>query len=224
METTKDMMCISDTLNIENDKKVYFYAKRVFDVVASLVAVLILLPVYLITAVAIKLEDKGPVFYLQKRVGKGEKVFTIFKFRSMRADAEKIHEQMKKEYGTEEVSFKLKKDPRVTKVGRIIRKFNIDELPQLLNILKGDMSIVGPRPLPVYEYEDEQKEYGSKYKERYYVPQGLTCYWQISNRAVVSFEERMQMDVQYSKESNMLIDVKLIIHTFMAVISGKAEY
>ena len=223
MESIKSLEGIKGK-KLSGSKKGYLIGKRVFDIVMSLLALVVLSPVFLVTTVAIWIEDKGPAIYVQKRVGQGEKVFNIYKFRSMCTDAEQIHEQMKKECGNEEVSFKLKDDPRVTVVGKIIRKFNIDELPQLLNILSGDMSIVGPRPLPVYEYEDEKNLYGEKYALRYDVPQGLTCIWQISNRADVSFEERMQMDVEYAKSCNTSMDIALIAKTAIYTVVGKAEY
>jgi len=180
--------------------------------------------VFLATAAAIKLEDGKDVFYAQERIGQQRRVFRIYKFRSMKMDADQIHEQLRAEYGNNEVSFKPKDDPRVTRTGRIIRKFNIDELPQLLNILKGDMSIVGPRPLPTYEYEEEQRRYGNKYSERYQVPQGLTCYWQITDRAEVDFADRMQMDVDYAKKCTLLTDAALILKTLLFTITGKAGY
>ena len=142
----------------------------------------------------------------------------------MYKNAEAVHEKLREEYGCQDVSFKLQDDPRVTKVGKVIRKFNIDELPQLINIIKGDMSLVGPRPLPVYEYEDEQKQYGKRYIKRYSVPQGLTCIWQISNRASVDFERRMQLDVEYAEKSGMWMDLKLVIKTFIYTIAGRAAY
>ena len=194
------------------------------DIVISFSGLIVLLPVFLVTAAAIILEDGAPVFYAQKRIGRNEKEFKIYKFRSMYKNAEEIHETLRKEYGCEEVSFKLKEDPRITKVGKIIRKFNIDELPQLINILKGDMSLVGPRPLPVYEYEEERRQYGKRYIERYSIPQGLTCIWQISNRASVDFEERMQMDVEYARRKGFWMDAKLIVKTFLFTVVGKAEY
>ena len=207
-----------------SSRRGYLITKRLFDIVMSLLALIVLSPVFLVTAIAIWIEDRGPAIYVQKRVGQGEKVFSIYKFRSMRTDAEQIHEQMKRECGNDEVSFKLKDDPRVTVVGKIIRKFNIDELPQLLNILSGDMSIVGPRPLPVYEFEDEKKLYGDKYALRYEAPQGLTCIWQVSNRAEVSFERRMQMDVEYVRKCSFGLDIILIVKTGLYAILGKAEY
>ncbi|MBD5501107.1 MAG: sugar transferase [Lachnospiraceae bacterium] len=198
--------------------------KRIFDICLSCIALICLSPIFLITIIAIRVEDGGPVFFTQLRTGKNMRSFRIYKFRSMRKDADKIHEELRKKYGNTEVSFKLQDDPRVTKTGRIIRKFNIDELPQLLNILAGSMSFVGPRPLPVYEYEEEQKRYGEKYIRRYSVPQGLTCYWQISDRGKHSFETRMQQDVNYADNCCMKEDLKLIAKTFLFTICGKAEY
>lgn len=208
----------------EIQKMGYRISKRIFDVFMATLALVILSPVFLFTAIAIYMEDRGKVFYTQKRIGENEIIFEIYKFRSMRLNADKIHAQMKEEYGSEEVSFKLKKDPRITRVGQFIRKYNIDELPQLINILKGEMSIVGPRPLPVYEYEEERLRYGKRYAERYMVPQGLTCKWQISNRSEVEFEDRMQMDVEYAKTCGFLMDINLIVKTALACITGKAAY
>jgi len=206
----------------------YRFFKRFADIFLSVLALVILSPVFLITVIAIAIEDGRPFFYNQKRVGKNKKVFKMYKFRSMRKDADKIHEQMKKEYGGNDISFKLedKVDPRITKVGRFIRKTNIDELPQLLNIIAGNMSIVGPRPLPTYEFDEEQETFEGAYDERYEVPQGLTCYWQITfgERGKLSFAERMQMDVDYARESNLWIDIKLVFKTAIGTLFGKAGF
>lgn len=202
----------------------YRFMKRSFDIIASLLGLVVLSPVFLITAIAIKMEDGGPVFYSQERVGKNKKAFHIYKFRSMRKEADQLHEEFRRKYECEEISFKLKDDPRVTRVGKFIRKTNIDELPQLLNIIRGDMSIVGPRPLPVYEFEAEQAAYHGKYDERYQVPQGLTCYWQVSDRSAVEFEKRMEMDVAYARECGPLTDIRLIIKTAKLTVTGDAAY
>lgn len=218
----------TNLINIKkkNGKKLLRYCliKRILDIVISLIGIILLLPVFIITVIAIWCEDGGPIIYTQERIGKNFALFKIYKFRSMRKDAEKIHEKMREKYKNNEVSFKLQDDPRVTNVGKIIRKFNVDELPQLLNIINGDMSFVGPRPLPVYEYKEAKKRYGKKYIERYYVPQGLTCYWQISDRAKQSFEARMQLDVDYAKQCNFIEDMKLFVKTFVFTITGKAAY
>lgn len=203
---------------------VYRAVKRTIDIILSLLALILLSPLFFITAILIKAEDRGPVLYIQDRAGMYGKTFPMYKFRSMKVGADQIHEEMRKQYNCEEVSFKLKEDPRDTKIGRKIRKWNIDELPQLVNILKGDMSFVGPRPLPVYEYEEEQKTYKGVYDARYEVPQGLTCIWQISNRAEQDFSERMQMDVDYARSCSLGMDVKLFVLTVGYSITGKAAY
>ena len=202
----------------------YRVIKRAFDIIISLIGLVVLSPVFIITIIAIRLEDHGPAFFTQNRVGKDKAVFKMYKFRSMKMNAAEIHEQMKKEYGWDDVSFKLKDDPRVTKVGSFIRKTNIDEMPQLINIFLGHMSFVGPRPLPVYEFEEEQETYKGKYDLRYAVPAGLTCIWQISNRSELSFADRMKMDVDYSIKCGLGMDVKLFFQTFVYTIAGKAAY
>ncbi len=202
----------------------YCAIKRFFDIVLSVLALIILSPLFLIVMIAIKHEDRGPVFFNQKRAGMGKQVFSMYKFRSMKVGAEEMQEDLKQRYGCEEVSFKLKEDPRETKVGKIIRAWNIDELPQLLNILKGEMSFVGPRPLPVYEFEEEQRIYKGTYDARYAVPQGLTCIWQISNRSEPDFSDRMQMDVDYAMNCNMGLDSKLFFQTLIYGLFGKASY
>ena len=206
----------------------YRISKRIMDIICSVIALILLSPLFIIVMILIVAEDGSPAIYKQKRVGRGGRVFDIYKFRSMYKDADKIHEKMKKELGVTEVSFKMgdKEDPRITRIGRFIRKTNIDELPQLWNILIGDMSIVGPRPLAVYEYEDEQKMYEGRFDDRYDVPQGLTCYWQtqFSRRGEIEFDERMQMDVDYARDANLWIDVKLIVKTAVHTIIGKAGY
>lgn len=223
---TKDTVIDKNHMKEVYQRKSLLYRiwKRIFDICLSCIALVCLSPIFLITIIAIRVEDGGPIFFTQLRAGKDMRPFRIYKFRSMRKDADKIHEELRKKYGNTEVSFKLQNDPRVTKTGRIIRKFNIDELPQLLNILAGSMSFVGPRPLPVYEYEEEQKRYGEKYIRRYFVPQGLTCYWQISDRGKHSFETRMQQDVDYADNCCIKEDLKLIVKTFLFTICGKAEY
>lgn len=213
----------TNTLTV-NNSSTYRFIKRLADIIISLLALIILSPVFIITAIAIKLEDHGPVFFAQDRVGKDEKIFSMYKFRSMKVGADQMHEDLKERYACDDISFKLKDDPRETKVGRVIRKLNIDELPQLVNILKNDMSFVGPRPLPVYEYEEEQETYKGKYDTRYAVPQGLTCIWQISNRSEPDFADRMQMDVDYVEKCGVGMDVKLFLQTLIYSLFGKASY
>lgn len=205
---------------------IYFIIKRSMDIVLSVIGIIVLSPVCLIAAIAVLIEDGRPIFFNQVRIGKDKKEFKMYKFRSMKRNAEELHEKMKKESGQQEVSFKLsdKEDPRVLKVGYYLRKFSIDELPQLINIIKGDMSLVGPRPLPKYEFLDTEKTYGNIYDMRYTVEQGLTCYWQIAGRSDITYERRMEMDCQYAEEASALKDLKLILKTALYAVLGKGEY
>ena len=198
----------------------YLFAKRAMDLIAATGAILVLSPIFLITSLAIKIEDGGTPFFKQKRVGKDGKVFEMYKFRSMCLNAEAVHNKMKEEAGVTDVSFKLVEDPRITKVGKFIRKFSIDEFPQFFNILKGDMSLVGPRPLPVYEAAEVSDEYNS----RYHLNPGLTCFWQVSGRSDVDFETRMNMDIKYIQKANIGLDIKLLLMTVPAVLTGRGAY
>lgn len=195
----------------------YFFVKRLFDFCASLFACIVLSPIFLITALAIKIEDpKGPVIFYQNRVGKDGTIFRMYKFRSMYSDAEERLKDLKDKNEADGPVFKIKDDPRITKVGRFIRKYSIDELMQLVNILKGDMSVIGPRPaLP-----NEVEEYDDFAMQRLLVKPGLSCYWQASGRNNIGFEEWMQLDIKYIREMNAWIDVKIILMTIPAVLKG----
>lgn len=206
--------------NIKLPGKGYLFVKRVMDIVCSDFALIVLSPILLITAVAIKLESPGPVVFVQKRVGINGKEFNMYKFRSMCIDAEEKLKKLKHKNETEGPTFKMQEDPRITKVGHFIRKYSIDELLQLVNILKGDMSIIGPRPaLP-----REVAEYGEFDKLRLLVKPGLSCYWQISGRSNIPFDEWMKLDVKYIKEMSLLTDIKIILLTFPAVLKGDGAY
>ena len=198
----------------------YPISKRVFDILASSTALIILSPVFLATSLAIKLDSKGNVFYAQERVGKDNKHFKMYKFRSMCMDADKQLEALKDKNEREGATFKIKDDPRITKVGKFIRKYSIDELPQLINILKGDMSIVGPRPaLP-----QEVATYPEEAKIRLTVPQGLTCIWQIYERDNPKFSVQVKLDKEYVEKKGFWFDLKLIFLTVPSVLSGKSAY
>ncbi len=212
-------------LNEENSVKPrtgtgYWIIKRFFDVVLSLIALIILSPVLLIIAFIIYLEDKGPVVFIQERNGLNGKVFRMYKFRSMCINAPEMHEQLLEKNELDGPAFKLKNDPRVTKIGRFIRRTSIDELPQLINILKGDMSIIGPRPLPTYETAQCTKYQ----KQRMLVKPGLTCYWQCCGRNNIPFNEWMELDLKYIKEAGIWTDIKIIYKTFLCVINGEGAY
>lgn len=198
----------------------YHCIKRFYDIVMSLVALALLSPVFLIVALAIKLEDRGSVFYVQERMGLKGKVFRMYKFRSMCQDAEKLHKELLSRNELDGPAFKMKEDPRVTRVGRFIRRTSIDELPQLVNIIKGEMSIVGPRPLPTYEAV-QCNEYQN---QRLLVKPGLTCYWQCCGRNDIPFDEWIEMDLKYIKEAGIRTDWKLIFRTVGAVLRNDGAY
>ncbi|MBW9145254.1 exopolysaccharide biosynthesis polyprenyl glycosylphosphotransferase [Clostridium sp. CM027] len=194
----------------EYDKSVgYFIIKRIIDIIGALCGVILLSPVMIIVGIWIKLDSKGPVFFGQSRVGQDGTQFKMYKFRSMCIDAECLLGKLKTKNEMSGPMFKMKEDPRVTKIGSFIRKTSIDELPQLFNILKGDMSLVGPRPsLP-----KEVTQFTSFQKLRLIAKPGLTCYWQVRGRSDISFEEWMEMDVEYIEERNTWIDLSLIFKT-----------
>ena len=203
----------------KNSKKMYFIVKRTIDILCSSIAIILLSPIFIITAIAIKLESKGPVFYVQERVGKNGKIFNIYKFRSMCDGAHDMVENLQHLNEREGTGFKISNDPRVTKVGKIIRKTCIDELPQLFNIFFSEMSIVGPRPpLP-----EEVAEYTDSQIQRLGAKPGLTCYWQVSDRDM-EFDDWANLDIKYIKESSLLLDIKLIFKTFGVVFSSKGDH
>ena len=203
-------------INIANQNR-YEKIKRFFDICLSAAALVVLSPVLLVIAILIYLEDKGPVIYSQTRLGKDGRSFKLYKFRSMCVDADEKLKDLQKLNERDGPVFKIRDDPRVTKVGKFIRKTCIDELPQLVNIIKGDMSIVGPRPpLP-----NEVEQYNSYQKQRLLVVPGLTCYWQIQKGEETTFDEWVELDLKYIKERSILLDFRLILLTFKVILSGK---
>lgn len=200
-----------------NENFFYSFIKRVIDIVGSLVGLIVLSPILLIVAILIKFDSKGPILFSQIRIGKDGKKFKMHKFRSMVVDAEELKEKLQEQNEREGPMFKIKDDPRVTKVGKFIRKTSIDELPQLINILKGEMTIVGPRPsLP-----KEVDQFEEWMLERLEVKPGLTCYWQVEGRDDIGFKEWMELDVKYVRERNLLIDIKLIFKTFFVLFGDE---
>jgi len=198
-------------------REVYEFLKRTVDIICSLIGLIVLIPILVIVAIFIRIESKGSIIFTQDRVGKDGIVFKMYKFRSMVINAEELKEKLSNKNERIGPMFKIKNDPRITNVGRIIRKTSIDELPQLLNILKGEMTIVGPRPsLP-----DEVKEFEGWMLKRLNVKPGLTCYWQVLGRNDIEFNEWMKLDIKYVKERNILIDIKLILKTFFVLIGDK---
>jgi lipopolysaccharide/colanic/teichoic acid biosynthesis glycosyltransferase len=199
----------------------YLTAKRLLDVFVSLALLTVLSPLFLIVALCVKLTDGGPVFFRQKRVGLHGRVFDFFKFRSMVVDAEaRKDELLKLNKHANSVTFKMCRDPRVTWVGRIMRKTSIDELPQLWNVLVGEMTLVGPRPAVVAEVQ----RYTVRERRRLAVVPGLTCFWQVSGRADLDFQQQVELDVRYIRERSLWMDLKLMLLTIPAVLSGKGAY
>jgi lipopolysaccharide/colanic/teichoic acid biosynthesis glycosyltransferase len=194
--------------------------KRLMDIVGSAAGLIGLSPVFIITSLLIKLEDRGPIFYGQDRVGKWGRIFRMYKFRSMVVGADKLKDNLLEQNESGGVIFKMKQDPRITKVGRVIRKLSIDELPQLFNVLKGDMSLVGPRP-PVPR---EVAEYELSDRRRLEIIPGLTCLWQVSGRSDIDFDGQVRLDVQYLESQSLKGDIILLLKTIPAVLSGRGAY
>lgn len=193
---------------------IYLVLKRLLDIGGALAGIILLSPLFIIVAILIKLEDpKGNVLFRQERCGQYPKKFKILKFRSMVYNAEDLLEELQHLNEQTGPAFKIKEDPRITRVGKFIRKTSIDELPQLFNILKGDMSLVGPRP-PIPREVEEYDEYQM---QRLAVKPGLTCYWQVGGRNSIDFDEWVELDVKYIKDRSILLDIKLIFKTFFVL-------
>lgn len=198
----------------------YPWVKRLMDIVLSGLGILFLFPVWILIAICIQCDSKGPVIFKQVRVGKGGKPFTLYKFRSMQMGAEEMKEKLQHLNVAEGPIFKIKNDPRVTRVGRFLRRSTFDELPQLINVLKGEMSLVGPRPpLP-----EEVAVYTPLQKKRLEITPGLTCLWQVSGRSEISFSEWIQLDLYYIQHQSLLLDIKILIRTIPAVLSRRGAY
>ena len=202
-------------LKFENKQnlKVYEICKRTIDIIGAGLGLILLSPIIAVVACAVKVTSKGPIFFSQKRVGKNGELFEMYKFRSMVVNAEELKKALENQNEMSGPMFKMKKDPRITRVGRFIRKTSIDELPQLVNVIKGDMSLVGPRPsLP-----KEVEQFEPWMKERLTVQPGITCFWQVMGRNSIPFEEWMKLDVKYVRERNYFLDIKLIFKTFFVL-------
>ncbi|NRA64843.1 MAG: exopolysaccharide biosynthesis polyprenyl glycosylphosphotransferase [Pseudobacteriovorax sp.] len=195
-------------------------AKRLFDIFGASMGLLALAPFLVVIVLLIKRGSRGPAIFTQNRVGKGGRLFKIYKFRTMYADAERRKKDLLLQNEVKGPAFKMKNDPRITPLGRILRKYSIDELPQLFNVLKGDMSLVGPRPALV----DEIRKWEHGYFRRLSVQQGLTCIWQVSGRSDITFEQWMEMDLDYVENWSMSLDIKLIIKTVFVVFKGQGAY
>lgn len=194
--------------------------KRAIDVVVSGAAIILLSPVMVLTAVLVKLTAPGPIFFIQKRLGRNKRMFDIYKFRTMVVDAEKRLKDIEHLNEASGAVFKIKNDPRITPLGRFLRKTSIDELPQLFNVLKGDMSLVGPRPLQVRDYELFETFCDDWQRRRFSVRPGITCLWQIKGRSSTTFEKWMELDLQYIRTWSLWLDLEILAKTVPAVLKG----
>ena len=208
---------MSEVIENERSNVSYEVIKRIIDIVASFIGLIVLSPLMLVVSILIKLESKGEVIFKQKRVGLNGKEFYMYKFRSMVINAEELKAELESQNEMSGPMFKMKDHPRITRIGKFIRKTSIDELPQLINVIKGDMSLVGPRPsLP-----KEVEEFESWMRERLEVKPGLTCIWQISGRNNIDFEDWMKLDIKYVRERSFKLDIKLILKTVLVLFGDK---
>lgn len=195
--------------------------KRGLDILAGTAGLLALSPLLLTVIALIKLEDRGPIFFRQTRVGQRGRLFGMWKFRSMVMNADKLKDTLLAQNEMQGgVTFKMKNDPRITRIGKYLRKFSIDEMPQLYNVLHGDMSLVGPRP-PVPR---EVQEYTVEDRQRLLAKPGLTCFWQVGGRSEIDFNGQVRLDVEYIKSQSVWLDIKLLCKTVPAVVFGKGAY
>lgn len=195
--------------------------KRLMDVVFSLIAIVLLMPLFIVVSVLIVLEDGWPVLYVQQRVGINGRIFNFYKFRSMRRGADRLKEQLlAQNESADGVIFKMKHDPRITRVGLILRRFSIDEMPQFFNVLSGDLSLVGPRPpLP-----SEVAQYTLNDRKRLHIKPGLTCLWQIGGRSEIPFEQQFRLDMEYIHSQSIWQDIRIMLKTIPAVLFGRGAY
>jgi bacterial sugar transferase family protein len=218
-ETTENMETTS--LRTQSDvktkisKKVYIKIKRVIDVIFASIALILLSPVFAIIAIAIKIDSKGPVFFTHKRIGKNGNIIKLYKFRSMVINAEELIKSFTPEQMREyKENYKLTNDPRITKVGKFLRKTSLDELPQLINIINGDLSIIGPRPVVA----DELEKYGVNKDKFLSVTPGLTGYWAANGRSNTTYEQRMEMELYYIDNLSLKMDIKVFFKTILSVL------
>jgi lipopolysaccharide/colanic/teichoic acid biosynthesis glycosyltransferase len=200
--------------------RIYPVLKRLGDIVASLAALAILSPVFVLIALLVKVQDRGPVFYCHDRVGRGGRLFRFYKFRSMVSDADRIKADLSDENEADGPIFKMKQDPRVTRVGRILRRFSLDELPQFWNVLRGDMSLVGPRPhLP-----SEIAACPDYPRERFTVPPGLICLREVNGRSQLTFAEWLESDLEYVRRRSVWLDLHILLRAIPAIVFARGAY
>ncbi|MEE6133312.1 sugar transferase [Priestia sp. GS2] len=206
---------------VENKSTFYYIGKRTMDIAGALLGIILLSWVFIIVMLAIKIEDpNGPIFFKQKRIGKNGQEFGMYKFRSMVSDAEERLKNLLDQNETGSIMFKMKHDPRITRVGKFIRKTSIDELPQLWNVVKGEMSLVGPRP-PVLREVQQYSEYD---KQRLLVTPGCTGLWQVSGRSSIGFKEMVELDLEYIRKCNLRYDLRIIFKTVRVLFGSNDAY
>jgi len=198
----------------------YLFAKRLLDILGATAAIVIAAPIMVVAVIAVRLETPGPVFFRQYRLGRNGRPFLLYKIRSMTASAPDIRDSLEDDNEASGPVFKIKADPRITRVGRVLRKYSIDEMPQLFHVLFGQMSLVGPRPpIPA-----EVERYEPWQTERLAVKPGLTCIWQVSGRSDIGFDEWIRMDIEYVRNRNLWLDIKLLLLTIPAVLTARGAY
>jgi exopolysaccharide biosynthesis polyprenyl glycosylphosphotransferase len=196
-------------------------AKRVIDALGSLALLIMLAPLFALVALFIKLNSPGPIFFTQERIGLNKRRFSMLKFRTMICGAEEQQATLEELNEAGGPVFKIRNDPRITSIGKFLRRFSIDELPQLMNVLKGDMSLVGPRPLPV---RDVERIDVASHKRRFSIKPGLTCLWQVNGRSNIGFEEWVRLDLQYIDQWSLGLDILILLKTIPAVFRGPGAY
>ena len=218
MNSCNEKEIIAKKEELVKDHIIYLTLKRLMDIIGSSLGLLLASPIMLIVAILIKLEDpKGPILFSQVRNREYPKTFKMYKFRSMYVDAEERLQDLMHLNEQSGPAFKIKDDPRITKIGKFIRKTSLDELPQLFNVLKGDMSLVGPRPAIPREVE----QYTTYQKQRLFVKPGLTCIWQVSGRNNIEFDQWVELDIEYIKTRSLWLDIKLILLTIPALLGDE---
>lgn len=210
----------SDSVSIGQDKRLYAVGKRAFDLVLGALALLASMPIWLVAAIAVKLTSHGPILYGQTRCGRDGRAFTCYKFRTMIVGAHEMRGDLLEQHPMSGPVFKLPNDPRMTPIGRWLRKLSIDELPQLINVLLGDMSIVGPRPA----IPEEVAQYTPRERIRLSVKPGLTCLWQVSGRSNISFDQWIEMDIEYIVQRGFWLDCWIVARTVPAVLKTQGAY
>ena len=220
-EQVLEEVLVDEWYDTEKEKPIFFFIKRCIDIILSLLGLIILSPVFLLIAILIKKEDHGNVFYKHKRIGHMNKDIYIYKFRSMTNKYKTFDEfyqtlsdEQKQEW---DENFKLENDPRITKIGNFLRKTSLDELPQIINILKGDMSVIGPRPV----VNDEIEKYGNQKAKFLSVKPGLTGYWAANGRSATTYEDRIKLELYYIDHCSLLLDIKIFFKTILSVLKKK---